>query len=600
MLNKATDTILFVIPPITLLESPSLGAHSVQKVAQNEGYQIKILYADQLFAKYIGIDLYKAISNELMSPYEQIPERLFAKTAHQEIPYMGKNTNKYGIIYESHRSDNNFKNTPWSSLIKLEPIIDEWLSDVACKILDYSPKIVGLATSHQQTNASISIINKIKSMSPETITVVGGSNCDGDMSIGIESLSNNVDYIFTGESELSFLGFLQNYEKGVLPSTKIIHEKKVTCLNDLPLVDYSEYYQQLSENGLTSSNTWITYESSRGCWWGQRNLCTFCGVNGNEPKYRAKNHTKVLDEISTHLGAYPSNNIRMVDALMPRNYLRNLIPNIANTLPDVSIFYEQKADMSYEELKVLKNAGVDYMQIGIESFSNEQLVTLKKGTTVKDNINILRYARMLNVVIGWNMLTEIPGDTHEQWLDIYSILPAIRHLYPPVFFRPIEITRFSPYFLFPDNYRISNIKPFRVYSDIFPSEAEVDNLAWLFSGDYECDSRINKSLQTLINEEVDYWIQRWSEDDDSIPHLELHKYGVNKYMIRDTRLIYARKELYFIDKEQASTILLGRCSPSFELNKEWAIKNNLLIEVDGELLPIVTYQDYIMDDFNYG
>ncbi|NVO09718.1 MAG: RiPP maturation radical SAM protein 1 [Bacteroidales bacterium] len=596
-INKE-NKILIVIPPFTLLESPSLGVHSLQKVAKENGFNVNVLYSDQLFAKHIGVDKYKIIANELMSPYEQIPERLFAHFAYENFPYMGKNTNANGINYLSCRSDNNFKNLSWQDLLELKHLINSWLDELVDSVLKQNPKVVGLSSSHQQTNASIAIINRIKKSNSDIITILGGSNCDGKMSLGIESLSSNIDFIFSGESEQTFLNFLIDLENNKLPTKKIITGIKLLDVNQLPLPDYYEYYHQLNNNNILPANeTWITYESSRGCWWGQNNLCTFCGVNGNATKYRSKKFSKVLSELTEYVSNYPTKNIRMVDVLMPRNYLKTLLPEVAVQLPDVSFFYEQRADMSLNEMITLKKAGVEYMQIGIESFSNSQLIKLNKGTTVKDNIDILRYAKSLGIVIGWNMLTEIPNDTFSEWENIDKILPLITHLNPPIFFRPIEITRFSPYFNNLIEFGISNLKPLNVYYDIFPEKANVYDLAWLYTGDYDCNSRQNIEIQESIRSKVKSWIKLWEGSIENIPALEVHRYGKDKYILRDTRSLEKNNRISFINTKQVSVALLGDLSEYLEEYKDWALQNNLLISIDGKFLAISTSNQTIFNEF---
>lgn len=597
MFRNKENEILIIIPPFTLLESPSLGVHSLQKIAKENGFNVNVLYSDQLFAKHIGVDKYNIIANELMSPYEQIPERLFAHFAYENFPYMGKNTNANGINYFSYRSDNNFKNLSWQDLLELKHQIESWLNELVNSVLNQNPKVVGLSSSHQQTNASIAIINRIKKNNSDIITIIGGSNCDGKMSLGIESLSSNIDFIFSGESEQTFLDFLIGLENDNLPPKKIIAGTKLPDINQLPLPDYDEYYNQLNINNIFPANeTWVTYESSRGCWWGQSNLCAFCGVNGNDPKYRTKKTSKVLSELAEYINNYPTRNIRMVDVLMPRNYLRTLLPEITTQLPNISIFYEQRADMTLGEMINLKKAGVEYMQIGIESFSNSQLSKLKKGTTVKDNIDTLRYAKSLGIVVGWNLLTEIPNDTFSEWETIDNILPLLFHLNPPVFFRPIEITRFSPYFNNPGEFGISNIKPFNVYYDIFPNETNVYDLAWLYTGDYDCNSRQETEILDSIKGKVKLWLNLWGNSIENIPALEIHKYDNNKYLLRDTRHLEKNNRITFINAKQASVAILGELSEYFEEYKTWALQNYLLIKIDDNYLAISTSNQFILNE----
>src|SRR3954465_271775 len=38
-------------------------------------------------------------------------------------------------------------------------------------------------------------------------------------------------------------------------------------------------------------------ETARGCWWGAKNHCTFCGLNGETMGFRAKSADRVMTEI---------------------------------------------------------------------------------------------------------------------------------------------------------------------------------------------------------------------------------------------------------------------------------------------------------------
>ena len=41
------------------------------------------------------------------------------------------------------------------------------------------------------------------------------------------------------------------------------------------------------------------FETSRGCWWGERMHCTFCGLNGATMSYRSKSPRRAVDELMT-------------------------------------------------------------------------------------------------------------------------------------------------------------------------------------------------------------------------------------------------------------------------------------------------------------
>ena len=80
----------------------------------------------------------------------------------------------------------------------------------------------------------------------------------------------------------------------------------------------------------------------------------------------------------------------MVDTLMPKHYLKSVIPQIKDL--NINIFYEQKADLTFDQMNILKKSGINYIQIGIESLAQSHLDLIGKGVTVSQNINALRFS----------------------------------------------------------------------------------------------------------------------------------------------------------------------------------------------------------------
>ena len=65
------------------------------------------------------------------------------------------------------------------------------------------------------------------------------------MAQGIMSLGADIDYIFSGESELSFVSFLQNVDSGTLPSERIVHSSPNYRLDDIAVPSFQSFYDQL-------------------------------------------------------------------------------------------------------------------------------------------------------------------------------------------------------------------------------------------------------------------------------------------------------------------------------------------------------------------
>ena len=58
----------------------------------------------------------------------------------------------------------------------------------------------------------------------------------------------------------------------------------LVSMDEVPAPDYDEYFDSLAVSPLQHDllrDVRILYESARGCWWGEKNHCTFCGLNGS-------------------------------------------------------------------------------------------------------------------------------------------------------------------------------------------------------------------------------------------------------------------------------------------------------------------------------
>ena len=102
----------------------------------------------------------------------------------------------------------------------LEPLAAEWVAQLAQEICSRDFKVVGCTSTFEQTAASVALLSCIKKLRPEIVTVLGGANCEGEMAEGILSLSADIDYVFSGESEVSFPKFLRELQEGYPPQSR--------------------------------------------------------------------------------------------------------------------------------------------------------------------------------------------------------------------------------------------------------------------------------------------------------------------------------------------------------------------------------------------
>jgi radical SAM superfamily enzyme YgiQ (UPF0313 family) len=141
----------------------------------------------------------------------------------------------------------------------------------------------------------------------------------------------------------------------------------------------------------------LLVETSRGCWWGQKHHCTFCGLNGHGMTFRSKSSERVVQEFEAVTSRYGLRRLEVVDNILDMSHIRTALTSVARAQPGYELMYETKANLSYDQLRILAAAGVHWIQPGIESLHDRVLKLMDKGITACINISLLKAARTLGI-----------------------------------------------------------------------------------------------------------------------------------------------------------------------------------------------------------
>ncbi|MDC0681388.1 RiPP maturation radical SAM C-methyltransferase [Sorangium atrum] len=583
----STADALLIVPPFARLDLPHLGLHLLQACARRAGFEVAVLYAGMYLAREIGDAAYYAIA-ESATPH-LLGERIFARAAYG-VDLLGRRAEaaladlRLELGYGPRRCT-----VDRDLLRRLALHAEGWADRMAAALAEIGCPIVGCSTMFEQTAASIALLSRLKRLRPSTVTLLGGANCFDAMAGGIAALSGSIDYVFSGESEAAFPAFLA----GARPSGRIVEGAPCMDLDGLPTPDYADFYRQrracLGDGPAERDGLLLSVESSRGCWWGQKHHCTFCGVA--VMRYREKSPDRVIEELRELLSAHPSRRIHFTDDIMPHTYFRTLIPRLGDELPGLTIFYEQKANITLERLIALRRAGVSIIQPGIEALSSSLLARMDKGLLARQNVALLRYARALRVNLVWGLLHGFPGDGRDDYDHYLALLPLLRHLEPPRDLLPLALFRFSPYGRWPERHGIANFRPAAAYADVLPDGADAGRLAYQFEGDFDSIISQDPELCAAIRAEIRGWNADWIERAPRLPELSIQGFGPDMYLLTDTRGLPGAPEVQLLPVRQAAAVLVGRpLDGRGELAEEqrWAVANRYAVELDGWHVPLAT------------
>ncbi len=583
--------LLIVVPPFLRLVYSTLAPHLLQALARREGLEAQVFYSNMLLAEELGPEIYSRLNNE--SLYPLWGERFFARAAHG-LPPLGHGVGEqmYSMARElgeekAARIDLEYEDRRRMSLEeaqRFEGVAPGWVDRMARAVVELEYPIVGCTCMFQQVNAAVALLNRIKELRPETITLIGGANCEGEMAEGIASLGARIDYIFSGESDRTFPAFLREVREGRRPAERIIHGSPLEDMESLPASSYADYYEQLDAflgGQVAPRDTWIMYETSRGCWWGEKEHCTFCGLNAFGMEFRKKSPEKVLAELEG-FSAYPTRNVMMTDNIMPHTYYKTLVPELGNRGMNLNLFYEQKANISLEKVIALKRAGIDWIQPGIEALSSSLLRRMRKGISAHQNLALLRYSRAAEVYLTWNLLWGFPNDERSDHEEALAVVPLIHHLCPPNAVGHLSIERFSPYFFEPEAHGVTRIRPLGAYGEVFPAGAEVDKLAYHFWADYECGSHDHIEVIQALRQDVEIWRKSWEGAERPELRIAMHQ---GQWVLIDTRGLAGTEEIRLLDRSEAAFLMPARpCSGSDE--EKSALEAKIAVVAGGWFVPL--------------
>jgi ribosomal peptide maturation radical SAM protein 1 len=461
--------------PFAELHSPALGVSLLKSTLEARGIRARIEYPTLEFGRAIGTSFYDAVSGGLPRTTALLGEWIFS---HALRASSDDDVARYIGTYLADC-------TPAfvASVLEARARVSEFLDETLDRLLAREPLLVGFSSSFQQHVASLALARRLKARAPAIPIVFGGANCETDM--GRETLRSFpfVDAVVSGEADDVIADLVADVMAG-RPTAKLygLDTEPRTDLDALPYPDFSDYFEACGDDADDALR--LHFETSRGCWWGEKHHCTFCGLNGGNMAFRRKSPARAVAEIEHLATTYGVRKLSAADNILDLRYLDTVIPEIARRDLGLELFYEVKANLRRDQVRALRDAGVVRLQPGIESLSSNVLRLMRKGVSGLQNVRLLKWCRAYGIHPVWNALFGFPGEPRDEYLRMAQLIPLLTHLTPPEYVGAMRLDRFSPYFEDPLAFGISGIEPYPAYGEVYDLPAEaVRNLAYYFTFD---------------------------------------------------------------------------------------------------------------------
>lgn len=499
--------------PFSYSKYPSIQLGTLSALLKSKGVPVDCHHLNVRFAHKIGVPLYEMICEKRAL----FGEWLFSYLLFRDNPKRAEYPRVFKPVFEQVAQESGQPISFFEDMsTRTAPQFLTW----AMTAIDWGQyKLVGFTSTFDQNVASLTLAKMIKDLYPEVKIVFGGANYDGEMGMEYFRAFPFIDYVVVGEGEEVVPALVRHILEGAsdaVPNGVIFREKDQIRFAPNPALfadfaktgppDYDDYYYLLAELGDAAQglDRILLYEGSRGCWWGEKHHCTFCGLNAQSMKFRAKAADQAAREMTALSSRYDTTRFRLVDNIIDMKYVENLFGQFAAAHCDLDVFIETKSNLQKSQIRTLAVGGVKCMQPGLESLSLSQLKAMDKGVTPMQNILCLKWSSYYRVAVSWNILLGFPGETNEDYRRQIELLPSLFHLQAPEATGKFWLQRFSPYFTRPHEYGVRITGPGMAYEYVYDA-ARLDLLKVAYDFEYELDHwpvdpHLYQELVSLVEE----------------------------------------------------------------------------------------------------
>ncbi|MBS2965971.1 RiPP maturation radical SAM C-methyltransferase [Actinocrinis puniceicyclus] len=528
-------------------------------------FEVRIRYLNHDFVRFFGPADYDAIAGDNEFHIAGLGDWMFRQIAFPGLP---DNAEEYLARYFPGPDRAPLRRR----ILSRRESLRDFMDSLADKYRLAEADLLGFSSMFTQNVPSLAMAQLAKERDPGIITLMGGANCEAPMGAVLAEHAPQADFVFSGPALVTLPQFLRAFLDGDLERAHEIpgvvtrrncHERRYRKaigagrdIDDYFDPDYSAFKESFDRMNASARTARVEpelfFETSRGCWWGERAHCTFCGLNGQTMAYRAMSPENALRQFEWLFDHAPwATKYCCTDNIMPMDYLTEVFPKL-DPPQGASVFYEVKVGLDQQDMAVMSQAGVTVVQPGIEALATATLKLMRKGTSAFQNLQFLKNTVGLEISPVWNLLIGFPGEAESTYAKYLRDLPLLVHLPPPQGCYPVRFDRYSPYFNNAAEYGLE-LEPVDYYRLTYPfGPAALRELAYYFA-DQKASAYAVSAATWLrpLGEALARWRERW-QDGAERPVLRLERDGEN-WTVADSRSGQLRRHV--LDRDDARLLL---------------------------------------------
>jgi magnesium-protoporphyrin IX monomethyl ester (oxidative) cyclase len=315
------------------------------------------------------------------------------------------------------------------------------VDEVMERVADFRPDVVGVSCIFTSVAlVSLEICRRVKALSPDVVTVMGGTHPSGQAR---ETLAEgSVDYVLWGEGERAFTDLVAALGRGarrpaipgvcflapdgapVLPPPAFIADLDTIPFPAFELLPMERYFNTAAEGRIVKMIT------SRGCTYN----CSFCSVPFmSQRTFRVRSPENVVAEIDRWVAAYRVDGIMFEDDNLTLNVKRAhaLFDRIAERDYGLRLYARNfRADLfDLHMLRQMRKAGFDVIWITPES-GNQRILdqVVDKKFDLRDVDASVGLMKQAGLRVGAAFVIGLPEETRRDINDTIAYARKLKRL----------------------------------------------------------------------------------------------------------------------------------------------------------------------------
>lgn len=316
--------------------------------------------------------------------------------------------------------------------------------DLGQLLLNDRPLCVGVSGTTQSRFQSFEILEEVKKTDKTIVTLYGGPHATPaaeDTLVHIRS----IDAIVRNEGEITVLEIMKSLKRnGKIDFTKIagvsypangriVHNPSRPLLKDLDQLPFPAWhlfkmdrYEMKLDALELPAHVILT---SRGCPYN----CSFCSARllwGGQ--YSKRSAGNVVDELEHLVNIYSIKGYKIFDSTFTVDQRHVL--SICNEIRKRGLEYlpwecEIRADtVDKKLLRIMKEAGCYYIDVGLESASHRILKTISKGISTRQMENLINWSDELGLMMKLFLTFGHPTETYKEAMETIRFMEKYKSM----------------------------------------------------------------------------------------------------------------------------------------------------------------------------